>query len=256
MTVLGRSELYKICKNMGRSPILSKTVRLCGVTGHDLEVLGKTQIEEAHLGPINVVVVSGIRHPMILGRDLFTKYEALIDYSTGTLSMVVHDFSLLPTHANPSLESLVERPPRVMDFKTGQCVEKYKDLFAAKEENLGCHPDIMIRIETEGRPIKRHPYRIPLAKRTALDDKLDELLKQGVIEPSPSPWASPFVLVAKNNSSECPRFTVDYTALNKITKKDAYPIPLIRDIFDQLQGAVVFSTLDLKSGFHQLPVHP
>ena len=106
MTVLGRSELYKICKNMGRSPILSKTVRLCGVTGHDLEVLGKTQIEEAHLGPINVVVVSGIRHPMILGRDLFTKYEALIDYSTGTLSMVMHDFPLLPTHANPSLESL------------------------------------------------------------------------------------------------------------------------------------------------------
>ena len=137
VTVLGRSELYKICKNMGRSPILSKTVRLCGVTGHNLEVLGKTQIEEAHLGPINVVVVSGIRHPMILGRDLFTKYEALIDYSTGTLSMVMHDFPLLPTHANPSLESLGERPPRVVDSKTGQCVENIQRFICCERRKLG-----------------------------------------------------------------------------------------------------------------------
>ena len=235
---------------------MSRSVSLCGVTGHDLRVMGKTQLNEQHLGPIDVIVVDGIRHPMILGRDLLTKFEALVDYSHGILSMIVHDFPLLPIHTNPSLESLGERPPRVVDTKVGECVERFKDLFAAKGENLGCHPDIMVRIETEGRPIKRRPYRIPLAKRAALDDKLVDLLQQGVIVPSSSPWASPVVLVAKKDPSEGPRFCVDFTAVNKITKKDAYPIPLIRDIFDQLQGAAVFSTLDLKSGFHQLPIHP
>ena len=64
------------------------------------------------------------------------------------------------------------------------------------------------------------------------------------------------MLVEKKDPSEGPRFCVDFTQLNKVTKKDAYPIPLIRDIFDQLQGATIFSTLDMKSGFHQLPLHP
>ena len=251
-----RREFDIICKAVGRCPILSKSIKLCGVTGHDLTVLGKTQLDEGHLGPINVIVVDDIRHPMILGHDLLTKHEAIIDYSHGILSMVKHDFPLLPTQDNPALESLGERPPRVVDSRIGQCVAQYEDLFAAKGEMLGCHPDIMVQIHTEGGPIKRRPYRIPLAKRTALDDKLSELLEQGVIRPSSSPWASPVVLVAKKDPSEGPRFCVDYTALNKLTKRDAYPIPLIRDIFDQLQGSTVFSTLDLKSGFHQLPIDP
>ena len=85
---------------------------------------------------------------------------------------------------------------------------------------------------------------------------MNDLLAQGIIVPSSSPRAAPVVLVEKKDPSDGPHFCVDYTGLNKVTKKDAYPIPLIRDIFDQLQGATIFSTLDLKGGFHQLPLHP
>jgi len=62
------------------------------------------------------------------------------------------------------------------------------------------------------------------------------------------------LLVDKKNLTDEPRFVVNYTKLNKVTKKDAYPLPLIQDIFDQLQGKSVFSTLDLKSGFFQIPL--
>ena len=221
-----------------------------------MNVLGSTQIAEMHMGPLDVIVVEGINHPMILGRDAMLKLNAKIDYNAQSFCWADYTLPLLPIHAHPALESLGDRPPKVFDNQIGKCIHQNTHVFAAKGEKLGCHPDILIRIETEGRPVKRRPYRIPLAKRKALDATLDDLIGQGVIIPSSSPWASPVVLVDKKDPSDGLRFCVDYTALNKQTKKDAYPIPLIRDIFDQLQGATIFSTLDLKSGFHQLPIHP
>ena len=79
------------------------------------------------------------------------------------------------------------------------------------------------------------------------------MLELGVIRPSNSPWASPITLVPKSDGST--RFCIDYRALNAITIKDRYPLPLIQDIFDTLSGSSIFTTLDLRSGYWQLPVH-
>jgi hypothetical protein len=256
-TVLRRHEYEILRRRTGRTAILDKAAELIGVTGHDLAVLGKTQITEEQLGNMTVIIVDHIGHPMILGRDVLSPGGAVIDYEQGILTCGQTVLTLIPATPPPhQLSSLGDHPPIVSDSAIGQCVSQNEDLFAAKGEPLGCHPDIAVRIETEGRPIKRRPYRLPLKKRAALDTKLDELLQQGVIVPSSSPWASPVVLVDKKDPTDGPRFCIDFTALNKVTKKDAYPIPLIRDIFDQLQGATIFSTIDLKSGFHQLPLHP
>ena len=80
------------------------------------------------------------------------------------------------------------------------------------------------------------------------------MLKQGIIRPSSSEWASAITLVPKKDGTT--RFCVDYRALNDITVKDRYPLPLIQDIFDTLGGSSIYSTLDLRSGYWQLPVHP
>lgn len=77
-----------------------------------------------------------------------------------------------------------------------------------------------------------------------------EMEAQGVVERSDSPWSYPVVLVTKKNGTK--RFCVDYRSLNNVTAKDSYPLPRMDDMLDAMAGARWFSTLDLKSGYHQV----
>nr|GFC27608.1 retrotransposable element Tf2 [Tanacetum cinerariifolium] len=97
-------------------------------------------------------------------------------------------------------------------------------------------------------PISKAPYRIA----PELKDQLQELLERGFIRPSVSPWGAPVLFVKKKDGSL--RLCIDYRELNKITIRNRYPLPRIDDLFDQLQGAMHFSKIDLRSCYHQLRV--
>ena len=77
-------------------------------------------------------------------------------------------------------------------------------------------------------------------------------MSDGVISPSNSPWASPVTLAPKKDGGY--RVCIDYRHMNAVTKKDRYPLPHIQDIFDTVGCGKIFTTLDLKSGYWQLPV--
>ena len=83
-------------------------------------------------------------------------------------------------------------------------------------------------------------------------EAIENLKKQGVIRESNSPWASPIVLVRKKNGKIRP--CCDYRILNKYTVKDAYPLPRTQDCLDAIAGSVFFSTLDMTSGYNQVPI--
>ena len=93
---------------------------------------------------------------------------------------------------------------------------------------------------------------MPFVLREEVDKLIQEMLSQQVIVPSASPWASPIVLVKKKDGGM--RFCVDYRMLNKVTKLDEFPLPRIDDTLDLLAGAKYFTTLDLASGYWQVPM--
>ena len=85
-----------------------------------------------------------------------------------------------------------------------------------------------------------------------LQIQLQDLFDKGFIRPSHSPWSAPILFVKKKDGTL--RMCVDYREVNKVTIKNKYPLPRIDDLFDQLKGALVFSKIDLRSGYHQLKI--
>ena len=134
-----------------------------------------------------------------------------------------------------------------------ELLEKNKDLFAESDLDLGrTHLGEMTINTGDHPPIALKAYRAPLSKRRFIVDKIEEMLQAGVIVQSRSPWTAPVVLVSKKDGST--RFCIDYRRLNSCTAQYNYPIPHIDDIFAQLAGSCCFSTMDLKSGYHQIPM--
>ena len=101
-------------------------------------------------------------------------------------------------------------------------------------------------------PIKMRPYRTPMKNREVIDKAIDEMLDADVIRRSRSPWSFPVVIVDKKDGSK--RFCVDFRRLNKISKKNSYPLPLVDDILALLGKCKYFSSLDLKSGYWQVAI--
>ena len=131
---------------------------------------------------------------------------------------------------------------------------EFPDVFL--EELPGMPPDwdieFVIELTPGTAPIAQRPYRMNVDELAELKKQLKDMLQKGLIRPSASPWGSPVLFVDKKDGTI--RLCVDYRRLNDVTIKNKYPLPKIEDLFDQLNGARVFSKIDLRTGYHQLKV--
>ena len=130
---------------------------------------------------------------------------------------------------------------------------QYSDIFSRGDGDLGCTSLISHEIPLLDDAPVRQPYRrIPPSQYETVKAHIQQLLDSQVIRESSSPYSSPIVLVTKKDGSL--RLCVDYRQLNAKTRRDAYPLPRIEESLDALSGAKWFSTLDLASGYNQVPM--
>lgn len=158
--------------------------------------------------------------------------------------------TFLATLSTKEDEASSEVPPSLDPL-----LEEFKDLMPAELPKV-LPPrraiDHEISLIPGARPPARGAYRMAPPELKELRRQLDELLDAGFIRPSKAPYGAPVLFQKKQDGSL--RLCIDYRALNKVTVKNHYPIPLIADLFDQLGDATYFTKLDLRSGYHQVRI--
>ena len=142
------------------------------------------------------------------------------------------------------------------DEEIGQLIETvciHRNQFACQGDKLGKTDLITHKIDTgDARPFKHNPRRLNIDDQDWADEEVGRMLDQDLIEPSNSPWSSPIVVVKKKDGGK--RLCIDFRKLNNLTLKDSYPLPKIDEALDVLSGATYFCSLDLASGYWQVPM--
>ncbi|KAL4028604.1 hypothetical protein IC575_011805 [Cucumis melo] len=226
------------------------------------------QIEIAgHVIEVTLLVLDMLDFDVILGMDWLAANHASIDCSRkevafnppsmarfkfkgeGSRSLpqvisAIRASKLLSQGTWGILASVVDTREVDVSLSSEPVVRDYPDVFPEELSGLPPHREVEFAIEVEPGtvPISRAPYRMAPAELKELKVQLQELLDKGFIRPSVSPWGAPVLFVKKKDGSM--RLCIDYRELNKVTVKNRYPLPRIDDLFDQLQGATVFSKID------------
>ncbi|WVZ93757.1 hypothetical protein U9M48_039714, partial [Paspalum notatum var. saurae] len=190
-----------------------------------------------------------------LSTDTLEKWGVRIDCSQWTVHLAASDGPEVGISASEPSGHLHKMEARPTDGIWVVC--DYPDVLP--DELPGMPPDrnieFLIDLFPGTAPIALRQYRMAAIEHEEVKNNIDELLAKGYIRPSSFPWSFPVLLVEKKDT-DAKRMCVDYRALNKVTIKNKYPLPRIDDLFDQLQGACVFSKIDLRSRYHQLKIRP
>nr|GEY37605.1 putative reverse transcriptase domain-containing protein [Tanacetum cinerariifolium] len=197
-----------------------------------------------HLFDIDLMPIELGTFDVIVGMDWLVERDALIVCARKYIERGSQLFIAQVTEKEPAKKQLQDVP----------VICNFLEVFPNDLPGLPPPRQVEFKIELihGAAPVARVPYRLAPSELKELSDQLKELSKKGFICPSSSPWGAPMLSVNKKDGSFC--MCIDYRELNKLTVKNRYPLPRIDDLFNQLQGSIVYSKINLRSGYHQLRI--
>lgn len=200
---------------------------------------------------INVTNLSG-NVLSLPANTLIARAMPFVERQVLTNNKIIQD----PSTLEPLEKSDIKAGPEV-DSNTFQklytLLQSYRDCFALNLSEIGCTDSGEMKISLlDDKPVVYRPYRLPYTERQQVKEIVDDLLRNDIIQHSKSNYASPILIVKKKTGEQ--RLCVDYRALNNKTQKDRFPMPLIDDQLTNLSGNKYFTSLDLASGYYQVPV--
>lgn len=207
----------------------------------------------------------------IIGNNILMPMGVIIDFLNMRLLIDDTTISLHPNAPQINYDDITVLEIQNLDFcninlpefvnreeenRINKFLCKYKNTFYHEGQSMPMTTDVKHTIiTTTDRPIHSKIYRYPKVHEREIDNQIKDMLSQGIIRTSKSPYNSPLWIVPKkadNDGNQKWRLVIDYRAINAVTVDDKFPIPNIDSLFDKLGRAQYFSTIDLAKGFHQI----
>lgn len=185
-----------------------------------------------------------------------TLNEASIKHVSRTKEITINQSDRI-THINETLRT------EHMSSEEREAIQtlchEFSDVFHLEGDRISCTNAVYHEIKTPGvtQPIHQKPYKLPYSQKEEISKQVEEMQRDGIIRPSDSPWNAPLLVVPKKEDASGTkkyRVVVDFRKLNNITVGDAFPMPNVTEILDQLGKAKYFTCLDMASGYHQIPL--
>lgn len=236
-------------------PDTSKTFTAAG--GEQLPAVGYVFLPinfENQFRILKTYIVPSVSLNLILGFDFWTKFNLFPKYHNSiSLRNNISDLNVASITDEPTgkLRSYLEltEPQRVT---ADNIIDQFRNV-STEVRGLGRTNLIEHRIDTgDAQPIRQRYYRVSPEKQRILSEQLDEMLALGVVEECESPWSSPVLLTPKKDGKL--RFCLDSRKLNSVTRKDAYKLPYMSEILDNLKDAKYLTSIDLSKAFWQIPI--
>ena len=251
----------------------SHDIRLTNADGRDLAPLGTITLK-VNLGNLETdqsfTVVENLSAPAILGCDFLKKEGIVIDFQKNVFSsyrfptlqgqLGVHQPSVCTLVPDNDYPQAIPHPTTTLKPELDMPTDYHPSLKQLLKEHsmifrktLGKTLAAQHIIDTgNSQPVKVPPRPIPFHFADRVHKQLQEMADEGIIQPSNSPWCAPAVYVPKPNGEI--RICVDFVQLNRVTKKDSYPVPRADGPQQKLADKRVFSKIDLRSAYWQFPM--
>ena len=226
--------------------LLSHSTTITNVTEHSTPVL----LQSYTIDPTSNTTMNQPRHPQRKQRKILQTQKTKQHKST--LANIVSEHKQ-DNEQRDNEQQLLKQCEQL----SNEMFETYKDVFAPLPPGLPPdRPNFVYKIDTLPNitPPAKAPYRLSTLHNDELKKQLDQLLANGWIRPSRSPYAAPVLFAPKKDSGW--RMCIDYRDLNSVTIKNKYPLPNINELLDRLGKAKWFSKFDLASGYHQVRINP